>query len=106
MRAQGPCLLWGPQAWDRVGRDILFLRFRRVGIGGFWQGMQYGGGLESSGNVVGGTGCPQATPSLPPREGTGPTVMPFVLALGLGVAVLSEEQGAITRTRRHGAERS
>ena len=64
------------------------------------------GGLESSGNVVGGTGCPQATPSLPPREGTGPTVMPFVLALGLGAAVLSEEQGAITRTRRHGAERS
>ena len=42
----------------------------------------------------------------PPREGTGLTVMPFVLALGLGAAVLSEEQGAITRTRRHKAERS
>ena len=27
------------------------------------------GGLESSGNVVGGTGCPQATPSLPPSQG-------------------------------------
>ena len=51
-------------------------------------------------------GAPGPTPSLPPREGTGLTVTPFVLALGLGAAVLSEEQGAITRTRRHNAERS
>lgn len=56
--------------------------------------------------MVGGVGCPQATPSLPSREGTGLTVMPFVLALGLGAAVLSEERGAITRTRRPKAERS
>lgn len=34
-----------------------------VGIGGLWQGMQYGGGLEASRNMVGGAGCPRATPS-------------------------------------------
>ena len=59
-----------------VRRGILFLRFTRVGIGGLWQGMQYGGGLEASGNVVGGAGCPWATPSqgglTPRREAADP----------------------------------
>lgn len=45
-------------------------------------------------------------PSLPPGEGTGPAVMPFVLALGLGAAVLSEECGTIERTQRREAELS
>lgn len=54
--------------------------------------------------MLGGSGCPRAP--LPPREGTGPTVMPFVLALGLGAAVLSEECGAIKRARRREVELS
>jgi hypothetical protein len=50
-------------------------------------------GQEAPGNVVGGSWYPRATslpfsfpPSLPGR-GTQQTVMPFVLALGLGAAV-------------------
>lgn len=45
-------------------------------------------------------------PSLPPGEGTGPAVMLFVLAPGLGAAVLSEECGSIERTQRREAELS
>lgn len=66
----------------------------------------HGGELEASRNVVGGSECPRAT-LLPPSPGRGPpTVMPFVLALGLGAALLSEECGAIERTQRSEAELS
>lgn len=45
-------------------------------------------------------------PPLPPREGTGRAVMPLVPVVGRGAAMLSEECGAVRRTRRSDLELS
>lgn len=54
--------------------------------GGFWEGSPL---------VAQGALGPPLPPSLPSGEGTRLRVMPFVLALGLGAAALSEECVAI-----------
>ena len=55
----------------------------------------YGGGRRLLGIQLVAQGALGPPPSFPPSlltgEGTGLTVIPFVLALGLGAAMLSEE---------------
>lgn len=96
----GPCLLWGSLGRSSIGQDMLFLISRRLGLVASDKGRGDGvRGWRLPGTWLVAQGALGPAPSFPPGEGTGPAVMPFVLALGLGAAVLSEECGTIERTQ-------